>query len=52
MVDVELIRTWRDRFSLKAGVQNIFDDYPDPGDFEVCCGRTTGATPSRPGRAR
>ncbi|MCY3622890.1 MAG: hypothetical protein OXH68_14400 [Gammaproteobacteria bacterium] len=26
-------------FSLKAGVQNVFDNYPDPGDFEVCCGR-------------
>ena len=39
MVDAELARTWRDRFSLKAGVQNVFDNDPDPGDFEVCCGR-------------
>ena len=39
MVDAEVTRTWRDRFSLKAGVQNIFDNYPDPGEFEVCCGR-------------
>ena len=39
MVDAELTRTWRDRFSLKAGAQNVFDNYPDPGEFEVCCGR-------------
>ena len=39
MVDAEVTRTWRDRFSVKAGVQNIFDNYPDPGEFEVCCGR-------------
>ena len=39
MVDVEATRTWRNRFSLKAGVQNLFDNYPDPGEFEVCCGR-------------
>jgi len=39
MVDAEVTRTWQDRFSLKAGVQNVFDNYPDPGEFEVCCGR-------------
>ena len=39
MADAELTRTWRDRFSLKAGVQNVLDNDPDPGDFEVCCGR-------------
>ena len=39
MVDAEVTRTWREAFSLKAGVQNIFDNYPDPGQFEVCCGR-------------
>ena len=39
MLDAEVTRTWRDRFSVKAGVQNIFDNNPDPGDFEVCCGR-------------
>ena len=39
MVDAEVTRTWRDRISVKAGVQNILDNYPDPGDFEVCCGR-------------
>ena len=39
MVDTEVTRTRRDRFSLKASVQNVFDNYPDPGEFEVCCGR-------------
>ena len=39
MVDAEVTRTWRDRLSVKAGVQNTFDNYPDPGEFEVCCGR-------------
>ena len=39
MVDAEVTRTWREVFSLKAGVQNVFDNYPDPGEFEVCCGR-------------
>ena len=39
MVDVELTRTWRGKFALKAGVQNILDNYPDRGEFEVCCGR-------------
>lgn len=39
MVDAEVTRTWRNRFSVKAGMQNIFDNYPDPGEFEVCCGR-------------
>ena len=39
MVDIELTRTWRETLSLKAGVQNIFDNYPDRGEFEVCCGR-------------
>ena len=39
MVDLALGRTWRDRLSVTAGAQNVFDNYPDPGEFEVCCGR-------------
>ena len=33
--------TWsfRDRYAVKLGVENVFDNYPDEGDFEVCCGR-------------
>ena len=39
LVDVEASWTFRDRYAVKLGVENVFDNYPDPGDFEVCCGR-------------
>ena len=39
MVDAELTWTLRDRYSLKAGAQNILDNYPDRARFENCCGR-------------
>ena len=39
LVDLELNATFRERYALKLGVENLFDNYPDPGDFEVCCGR-------------
>ena len=39
LVDVEASWTFRDRYAVKLGVENVFDSYPDPGDFEVCCGR-------------
>ena len=39
MVDAELTWTLRDRYSLKAGAQNILDNYLDRARFENCCGR-------------
>ncbi len=39
MVDVEASWTLQDRYAIKLGAQNLFDNYPDPGEFEVCCGR-------------
>ena len=39
MVDLAASRTWGRRWSITAGVDNVFDNYPDPGEFEVCCGR-------------
>ena len=39
LVDLEAHATFRERYALKLGVENLFDNYPDPGDFEVCCGR-------------
>ena len=39
MVDAEVAWLLRDRYTLKAGVENLFDNYPDPAAFENCCGR-------------
>ena len=39
MVDLSASRTWGRGASVTAGMENIFDNYPDPGEFEVCCGR-------------
>ncbi|MCY3821034.1 MAG: TonB-dependent receptor [Gammaproteobacteria bacterium] len=39
MVDVEATWSFRDRYAVKLGAQNLFDNYPDPGEFETCCGR-------------
>ena len=39
LVDVEASWTFRDRYTVKLGMENAFDEYPDRGDFEVCCGR-------------
>ncbi len=38
---VDLEATWSlgDRYRLKLGSHNLFDEYPDRGEFEVCCGR-------------
>ena len=38
MVDMEVAWTFRDRYRLKAGVQNLFDNYPAKAVFETCCG--------------
>ena len=39
LVDLEATWNFRDRYAFKIGVENVFDNYPDKGDFEVCCGR-------------
>ena len=39
MLDVEATGTFRNRYAVKLGVQNLLDNYPDPGEFEACCGR-------------
>ena len=38
-VDVEAARAFGDRYRVKFGAHNLFDTYPDRGEFEVCCGR-------------
>ncbi|MEM6653908.1 MAG: TonB-dependent receptor, partial [Pseudomonadota bacterium] len=37
--DLEGTYDINDIFSITVGARNIFDQYPDEGDFEVCCGR-------------
>ena len=39
LVDLEATVNFRDRYTLKLGIENVFGNYPDPGEFEVCCGR-------------
>ena len=39
MVDAEVAWLLHERYTLKAGVENLFDSYPDPAAFESCCGR-------------
>ena len=39
MVDAEATLHFGDRFSVKAGGRNLFDVYPERGEFESCCGR-------------
>ena len=39
LVDLEGTFTLRDRYALTLGIENLFDNYPDPGEFQACCGR-------------
>ena len=39
MVDLAASLTWGRGASITVGADNVFDNYPDPGEFEVCCGR-------------
>ena len=39
MVDAEVAWLLGDRYTVKAGVENLFDSYPDRAAFENCCGR-------------
>ena len=38
-VDLELSYTFMDNYRVTLGGQNIFDQFPDKGQFETCCGR-------------
>ncbi len=39
LLDLEAAFTLGERYTLKIGAENLLDNYPDPGRFEVCCGR-------------
>ena len=39
MVDLGSTFTFSQRYSLRVGIENVLDNYPDPADFEACCGR-------------
>ena len=39
LLDVEAAFTLGERYTLRIGAENILDNYPDPGQFESCCGR-------------
>ena len=36
--DLEATLGLLENYALKLGVENVFDNYPDPGAYEVCCG--------------
>ena len=39
MLDAEATWHFADRYSLTVGGRNLFDTYPERGEFETCCGR-------------
>ena len=39
LLDLEAAFSLGERYTLRIGAENIFDNYPDPGEFEACCGR-------------
>ena len=39
LLDLEAAFTVGERYTIRIGAENILDNYPDPGEFEVCCGR-------------
>lgn len=39
LLDLEAAFTAGERYTIRIGAENILDNYPDPGEFEVCCGR-------------
>jgi iron complex outermembrane receptor protein len=38
-VDLELAYTFASNYRVTLGAQNLFDEFPDEGEFETCCGR-------------
>ena len=39
LLDLEAAFSLGERYTLRIGAENILDNYPDPGEFEACCGR-------------
>ena len=39
LLDLEAAYTVGERYTIRVGAENVLDNYPDPGEFEVCCGR-------------
>ena len=39
LLDLEGSFTLGERYTIRIGAENILDNYPDAGQFEVCCGR-------------
>ena len=39
LLDLEGSFTLDERYTIRIGAENVLDNYPDPGEFEVCCGR-------------
>ncbi len=39
LLDLEAAFSLGERYRLRIGAENILDNYPDPGEFEACCGR-------------
>lgn len=39
LLDLEASYTLGERYELRIGAENVLDNYPDPGEFEACCGR-------------
>lgn len=39
LVDLATTLNFNDGYQLRVGVENVFDNYPDGGEFETCCGR-------------
>ena len=39
MVDLAATLNFKDGYQLRIGVENVFNNYPDRGEFETCCGR-------------
>ena len=38
MLDAQAAWTWRGRYRLQVGAENLLDDYPDEAVYESCCG--------------
>ena len=39
LVDLAATLNFNDGYQLRIGAENVFDNYPDRGEFETCCGR-------------
>ena len=39
LLDLEAAFTLAEGYTIRIAAENILDNYPDPGQFDVCCGR-------------